>query len=505
MASSILVCLPDDSDQPLRSSKKVQGNYEDSGNGINDDIESFPQKSDSDDADASRDDAPRRQAVSFCVLGYCLPGEDRIEWIEFKRNTAASNNNKLMAIECFRSLKAAKRSVVLFEETQRSEDELRKVAGRTEDVEDPAKESALQCSSSLCVIIVSSSQHPTDIAAILEAEKQCSCIRRKHRDQNEDKDSNHKNKLNNIPSKILPKKISSTSFHYSTIVDRVQIENQCRQGKAIIVPPSRSKIQQNLLKLSVRCLFNRYTVDFFAAGPYRCKSLSYFSTRRYPNVNGYVALTIDDVPGRFPNTGDNGSLLPDIQSLLRKYNNSKATFFLIGNFIKGYEEQLVDLLKDGHEFGNHGGMDMPHDKLPEKQFLTAVDDCSNQIRNLQHLASIANEEAGGVTYFRSPHGRYTKKMEHLIQSRNLTNVMCDAYAADPIIEDSKFIATTLIKQARSGGIMLLHTPEQRQGGFRDYCLTALEQLLQGLQRRNLKVVSVGMLEARAKQSTNGPN
>jgi hypothetical protein len=87
-------------------------------------------------------------------------------------------------------------------------------------------------------------------------------------------------------------------------------------------------------------------------------------------------------------------------------------------------------------------------------------------------------------------------MEKVLDSRGLTNVMCDVFACCPIIEDGEHIGSLLSRRAQHGSIVLLHMPER---GFRDWCMVALKRVLEGLQKRNLAVVTVGMLEALAEK------
>ena len=273
-----------------------------------------------------------------------------------------------------------------------------------------------------------------------------------------------------------------------------------------VLPSSRNGMHQWLLKRCMDVLFNRHTVEFFSAGPHRMSSLCYFDSRQYPGVENRVALTIDDAPGRL---GPKNSRLDDVRELLAKYD-AKATFFVVGDWVKedgcGHEMALARLLRDGHELGNHGSRDDRHDLMDPSDFLEAVDGCSRKIRMIHELAAkyenaknaenaARDDDSDGVVrYFRAPHGKYTREMENLLKKRNLRNVMCDAYASDPIVEDAEYLASSLLRQSRSGGIVLLHLPER---GFRDYCFEALRLLLEGLKRRNMKVVTVGELEASA--------
>lgn len=230
---------------------------------------------------------------------------------------------------------------------------------------------------------------------------------------------------------------------------------------------------------------------------------------------GYVALSIDDVPGRFNFADKSLSLLPKVLDLFDKYD-AKATFMVISSFLSPFHEpDMIRLLQEGHELANHGIRDEPMDKKLVTSidvFLEALDECNDKIKDLQQKANASNHDEFaftstdnshaaipiGVKWFRAPQSRYTKVMEEGLAKRDMYNVMCDAYAACPIIEDGAWIAASLSKQIKNGSIALLHMPEAL--GFRGYCLTALELLLEDLVvRRNFKVVTVSELQRISEQ------
>jgi hypothetical protein len=60
------------------------------------------------------------------------------------------------------------------------------------------------------------------------------------------------------------------------------------------------------------------------------------------------------------------------------------------------------------------------------------------------------------------------------------------------VEDGEWIGQLLASKARDGSIILLHMPER---GFREYCLVALERLLDELvTKKGYQIVTVSELE-----------
>jgi peptidoglycan/xylan/chitin deacetylase (PgdA/CDA1 family) len=202
--------------------------------------------------------------------------------------------------------------------------------------------------------------------------------------------------------------------------------------------------------------------------------------------------------------------MKDVLQLLRKYN-AKVTFMIISNYAKQkvHENDMISLLNDGHELANHGIADKSMDKLTKVEFANAINECNQTIYNLQSLANVnvnANAKKEKVKWFRAPQARYTKIMEDVLEENNMHNVMCDCYAACPIIEDGNWIGHSLTKQVLrssgngNGSIVLLHMPEN---GFREYCFTALEILLNELcVKRNYKICTVSELQQIALNENN---
>jgi peptidoglycan/xylan/chitin deacetylase (PgdA/CDA1 family) len=298
-------------------------------------------------------------------------------------------------------------------------------------------------------------------------------------------------------------------FHSSKIpLDAVK--SMVEDGQLPMVPVKRSSAHQFLIQQSVDWFFRQETVRFFACQPYRFSPRTIY---RFPSTinpskaegvvekgpTGYIALTIDDAPCRLDNR--DSSKLSQVLDLLQRYK-AKATFMVIQQFLtSAHEPDLVRLLREGHEMANHGvqdaAMSSRNDYPTPDTFVRALKQCNERIEALQDLASrgLGDETSNlqhGVKWFRAPHGKYTKLMEQGLEKLDMYNVMCDVYAVDPVVEDGEWIARSLCRQAKDGSIILIHMPEK---GFREYCLTALELLLEELcAKQGFQIVTVSELE-----------
>jgi len=217
-------------------------------------------------------------------------------------------------------------------------------------------------------------------------------------------------------------------------------------------------------------------------------TLCYYDVDCRPGVRGHVALTIDDAPCRSRATED--SMVPRVQALLSQYG-ARATFFVISDYIAGHEESLVELLRNGHEVGNHCCADRSYFKENEADFQAALVKAECVLNELRKQADVA---VPSRRWFRAPHGRLSKVMQRVIHRFGFQNVIGDAYANDPWISDPVFLVNHTLQQVRDGSIIIIHMPEH---GFREYNLTALSGILQGLQDKGLRATTLSAMEALA--------
>mmetsp|Transcript_4744 Transcript_4744/g.8393 ORF Transcript_4744/g.8393 Transcript_4744/m.8393 type:complete len:464 (-) Transcript_4744:87-1478(-) len=289
-------------------------------------------------------------------------------------------------------------------------------------------------------------------------------------------------------------------------------------------------------------------------------ALGFYDAAVLPGVSGCVALTIDDGPCSSRNPED--SMLKDAKKLLSEFN-ATATFFLCTDYVKGHEDGLIELLRNGSEIANHCQADQSYGSFSEEDFrcafLEAEGICEELRQQAKHLSgredgteTSAERDASSSTrnfgqqpqqkgrvekistcdatrvsdagaegasssrsskadsevaspsetglmlpplparWFRAPHADTSPEMQKVLSEYGFTNVLCDAFANDTMINDASFIAEALLDMVdpAGGSIIVIHMPEH---GFREHNLQALELLLRGLREREMRVMSVSEL------------
>uniref|UniRef100_A0A7S4N5M4 NodB homology domain-containing protein n=1 Tax=Odontella aurita TaxID=265563 RepID=A0A7S4N5M4_9STRA len=252
--------------------------------------------------------------------------------------------------------------------------------------------------------------------------------------------------------------------------------------------------------------------------------------------DGRIVLTIDDGLSR---SGCSTSMVDDLLRLLAKYN-ARATFFPCTEYCSIDHESrkaLRDLVRiHGHDVGNHCSEDVSgfYSRMSEDEFSRELEKSNRVLESIinddgssggstsvvsdgaitgsddGHDPPCTNPDGGrraqfSVKFFRAPQGLLTRPMRRSVSSAKMVHVLGDVYADDWALapHDPAFVARTMLRQVRDGSIVICHMPDCAVG--RERCLDALAMLLEGLEQRGLKVVSLAdMWEACGGQHAHSP-
>lgn len=218
-------------------------------------------------------------------------------------------------------------------------------------------------------------------------------------------------------------------------------------------------------------------------------TLTHFDVQVHPGVRGKIALTIDDAPCR-PESSQ--SMVSEIRALLSEFG-ATATFFVISSYLSGHEQDVAQLLNDGHEIANHCPEDRSYIYDSKEEFeasLLQAESACDKVRSLAREEGRSSLPEPPLRWFRSPKGQLNETMAAVVAEHGFTHVLTDCYANDPWISDPTFIAQTMLAQAEDGAIAVIHMPER---GFREYTLDALRLFLIGLDQCKLQAVTLSAL------------
>lgn len=186
-----------------------------------------------------------------------------------------------------------------------------------------------------------------------------------------------------------------------------------------------------------------------------------------------VALTIDDSPT---------SYTAEIADILEA-NNATATFFVIGSQVPGRKGILTDLVRRGHELGNHAMHDEPSRSLGNEELVRQI----NQVQGYIAEAYEAAETAQPVKrLFRPGSGFFSTQMRQTLAGIGYQVALGGVYPHDPQIPYWRMNARHILSMVHPGAVIICHDR-------RSWTIPMLEEVLPELRRRGYEIVSLSLL------------
>ena len=192
-----------------------------------------------------------------------------------------------------------------------------------------------------------------------------------------------------------------------------------------------------------------------------------------PKGTRRLALTYDD--------GPNDPYTSQLLDVLAKHG-TKATFFLIGQFVKQRPDIVRRVVEAGHTVGNHTW------NHPNLIFCSAAE-TRRQISETQK----AIEEACGIrpTLFRPPFGGRRPGTFSVARELGLTPIMWGVTCYDWSAISNESIERKAREQIRGGDVILLHDGGHKGfGADRSHTVKATANLLREYSEQGYKFVSV---------------
>jgi len=216
-------------------------------------------------------------------------------------------------------------------------------------------------------------------------------------------------------------------------------------------------------------------------------SLPVFGVRRVATAERLVALTFDDGP-QPPYTGE-------ILQVLDRFG-VRATFFEIGQQIDRYPAWSREVVRRGHELGNHT---YSHRNLIFRWPSEVQSELAETDRRLRAAG------ATGPIALRPPLGKRWFTLPFLLwrSGRTLAMWEVDSGDYDPA-NDAKTLVQSVLRQVRPGSIVLFHDGSFRLNHPRDRTIAAIQDIIPALQAQGYRFVTLSELLRSGRPSGGGP-
>ena len=140
--------------------------------------------------------------------------------------------------------------------------------------------------------------------------------------------------------------------------------------------------------------------------------------------------------------------------ILDKYK-AKATFFVVGEWVDKYPEEVKKLHKAGHDVMNHSNTHKYMTKIDNATMVEEVEKCSDKIENLLGVRP---------TLFRAPYGDYNSEVVTKLMSMGYHTIQWDVDSLDWKELSANDIYNRVVSKVKNGSIILFHnaaknTPE----------------------------------------------
>ena len=144
----------------------------------------------------------------------------------------------------------------------------------------------------------------------------------------------------------------------------------------------------------------------------------------------------------------------DLLNILRKYN-VKATFFLVGDWVDNFPDDVKKIAKAGHDVGNHSDSHPHMTQISQEEQKTQIKDCNDKIEKLTGECP---------KLFRAPYGDYNNSAVESVRSLNMYCVQWDIDSLDWKDPSPSEMVDRIVPNLQNGSIILMHngaknTPE----------------------------------------------
>ncbi len=199
---------------------------------------------------------------------------------------------------------------------------------------------------------------------------------------------------------------------------------------------------------------------------------NYFLPSKHKNTTSkenVITLTFDD--------GPNAEFTPKVLNLLKKHK-AKATFFLIGKYIKKNPEILKRILAEGHVIGNHS-----YEHGNNNGFLST----KNILVDLKKTNQLVKELTGlELKLFRPPFGVTNPNIAKAVKILNIQSIGWSIRSLDTKAKDPQKVFRKIKNNLNKGEVILLHDTSE-------LTLKVLVQLLPLLEEKNMKTLTIDKL------------
>lgn len=237
--------------------------------------------------------------------------------------------------------------------------------------------------------------------------------------------------------------------------------------------PKKSKLRYLLDSITMQSILSdlSHAVSLERFGPRLSDRVLWHGMTDEPKI----ALTFDD--------GPHITSTPRILDTLYKFE-IPATFFLVGKHVESHFELAQDVVRSGHEIGNHTFNHSPLFLLTNSQIKDEI------IRTDELLRKIDGTDP---QFLRPPLGLFTRRVLDIVEQSGYKTVIGDVYPRDPHLPGKEKIVHRVLRRTVAGSIIILHDGGNTKYLDRSQTEEALLEIIPRLKNQGFEFVNISDL------------
>ena len=164
---------------------------------------------------------------------------------------------------------------------------------------------------------------------------------------------------------------------------------------------------------------------------------------------------------------------PQLLEILDKYE-VKATFFLVGDWVDKYPEDVKEIAAHGNDIGNHSDTHPHMPQLSGEKMTDEIRHCNEKIEALTGHAP---------TLFRAPYGDYDNNLVKTVKGLGMYCVQWDVDSLDWKDPTPDQLTRNVLKKVTDGSIVLMHNGAKNTPA-------ALPGIIEGIRDKGYEIVLI---------------
>jgi peptidoglycan/xylan/chitin deacetylase (PgdA/CDA1 family) len=188
-----------------------------------------------------------------------------------------------------------------------------------------------------------------------------------------------------------------------------------------------------------------------------------------------IALTFDD--------GPHPSSTHLILETLAQHD-ILATFFLVGSKVEANTDLAMEIVRSGHEVGNHS---FSHSILS----LTSMKKIRGEIEKTDKI--LRNLDGAKPQFFRPPVGMFSRQLLDIVEEMGYKAVIGDVYPRDPHSLNKEKIVRRVIDRTAPGSIIILHDGGNSPMEDRSQTVDSVREIIPQLKKKGFSFLTLSNL------------